>query len=208
MDYQPDYKHVSPATYGSLTGFYDFGCEVLGLGKSFKRRILDSIEIADGSTILDVGCGTGVFLELGKQKHANTKFVRIDPDERALEIAKQRLSQKNLEVELIQGYAEALPLDDNSVDHCFSSLAIHHVPDEHKLKATAEIYRVLKSGGRVVIADFGQSKWLFQYLRLFEKHIKGNLDGMIMKGLKDNSFRDIRILWKKWPGIQVISAKK
>lgn len=209
MSYKPAYEHIPPATYGFLTKFYDFGCEVLGLGKSFKRKILDSVEITDGSIILDVGCGTGVFLEVAKRKFPNSRVIGIDPDEEALAIARARLNRQHLIAELIHGYAEALSLSDKSIDICFSTLAFHHIPDGLKQKAIEEIRRVLKPGGKVVIADFGPSSNPFLKLILgFEKHVKGNFQGLVIESLRRCGFRNIFSAGRKFPGLEILTAEK
>ncbi len=181
----------------------------MGLGKKFKKRVLGSVPVQDGQSIADVGCGTGVFLEIAKEKYPHSRVVGLDPDKEALVIARSRLEKKKLAAELTEGRVETLPFPDDSFDFVFSTLAFHHIPDEHKPKAIQEIHRVLRNGGKLLIADFGESRsWSLRLLLGFERHVKGNFEGLIMAGLQANNFRDVKILWKKWPGIQVVFAKK
>ena len=97
-------------------------------------------------------------------------------------------------MELIEGYAENLPLSDNSVDVVYSSLVFHHLPNDIKKKAIDEMYRVLKPGGQVVIADLGESrnKFLARLFCLFTKfqYLKGNLAGLIPQYLNEAGFKN------------------
>jgi len=194
-----------------LTPFYDAGCALIGLGASFKQQILLSIPVADGEVIADIGCATGVLLELAKNKYPCSRVIGIDPDRKALDIARRRLSRTQLEVELHEAFAEALPMPDNSVDVCFSSLAFHHMQDEIKRKAIEEMKRVLKPGGRVVIADFGPTKgrWLRRLL-FFEKieYLKGNLEGVVPRYINEVGFKKLAVAGKKFPGVVIFIAKK
>lgn len=211
MPYKPDYKYLPPINWSILTPFYDFLCAISGLGTRFKRQVLNSAVIKDGMTVADIGCGTGVFLKIAKQQYPKAKFIGIDPDQVALAIAERRLAKAELEVELKEAFAESLPIQDHSVDICFSTLAFHHLPDEIKLKAIQEMHRVLKPNGIAIIADFGQSKSLFfRKMLFFEKleYLEGNLKGLIPQYFKSTGFQQPRIAGRHFPGIKIITAQK
>lgn len=211
MPYQPNYRYLPPLEYDWLTSWYDVTCTLVGLGRKFKEQVLYAIEVHDGEVIIDIGCATGVFMALAKQKYPRSRVIGVDPDARALAIARKRLAQSDLEVELHQAFAESLPLFDASVDACFSSLAFHHMPDDVKRKALEEMKRVLKSGGRIVIADFGpaKGKWLRRLL-FFEKieYLKGNLEGVVPRYVNELGFKKCIVVGRKFPGIVIFTAKK
>lgn len=207
MAYQPNYKYIPPLNKDFLTPIYDTLNGLVGLGKRFLRKVLTAAEIRDGDTVVDVGCGTGVLLALGKQQYPRTRFIGIDPDTRALGIARNRFAKNKFEVELIQAFAESVPLPDNSADRAVSSLVFHHLPDEIKRKAIQETYRILKPGGKVLIADFGPTKtsWMPKLLHLFEnaEYLKGNLEGLIPVYLQQAGFTEVKIVAKYFPGAAV-----
>lgn len=211
MTYKPDYRYIPPITWSILTPLYDFSCFVGGLGPRFKTKVLNAVELRDGMTVADVGCGTGVFLKIAKQKFPNVRFVGLDPDKQALGIAERRLARARLAVELRNVFAESLPLAGQSVDVCFSTLAFHHMPDDIKRKAIQEVYRVLKTGGKAVIADFGETKGVsFRKFFFFEKieYLEGNSRGLIPRYLKEAGFKNVRVVGHHFPGIDIVVAEK
>lgn len=211
MTYKPDYKYIPPVTWPILTPLFDFFCLIGGLGSRFKTQVLKTVPLSDGMIGIDIGCGTGVLLKIAKQKFPNIRFMGFDPDKQALGIAERRLKKERLSVELKEAFAESLPLPDQSVDVAFSTLALHHTPNEVKRKAIGEMYRVLKASGRVVIADLGETKSiLFRKLLFFEKieYLEGNFKGLIPQYLAEVGFKNVRIAGRHFPGIDIVVAEK
>ncbi|MBI4050649.1 MAG: class I SAM-dependent methyltransferase [Candidatus Doudnabacteria bacterium] len=209
MNHSSVYQYVPVANHPFLTRWYDFGCWILGLGPKFKKQVLDAVEIWDGATILDVGCGTGVLLELAKRKFPNSRVIGIDPDKPALALARSRTSRAGLDVELHEAFAESLPLADEESDFCFTSLALHHIPGNLKKQAIQEMYRVLKKGGWVVVADLGQTdSRLMRFILSFEPYAQGNLAGLIEKYLPEAGFKNLKLVGRKYPGIKILVGEK
>ena len=211
MTYKPKYKYLPPAGVSVFTPLYDFGCTITGLGKRFKTKVLSATLLSDSMVVADIGCGTGVFLKIAKQKYPRVQFVGLDPDKQALAIAERRLTKAGLSVELREAFAESLPLESQSVDVCFSMLAFHHMPDKVKHKAVQEMYRVLKPAGVAIIADFGETKSvLFRKILFFERpeYLEGNLKGLIPQYLKEVGFKIPEIISSHFPGIMIMRAQK
>jgi len=207
----PTYQHLPPFGRHWLTPVYDFFCTLVGLGRPFKARVLAAVVVPAAATIVDVGCGTGVLLEVVKLRHPTGTVIGVDPDSGALAIAARRLKRVHLDVTLHRAYAEALPIADRSADACFSTLAFHHLPNVGKRSAIEEMYRVLKPGGWVVIADFGPSQNVWLRRMLFFEHLenlRGNLDGLIPRYLAAAGFRNVRVVGRKFPGIAITVAQR
>jgi arsenite methyltransferase len=109
--------------------------------------------IPEGATVLDIGCGAGTDLLLAAQRiGAGGRAVGVDmtPAMRA-RAADGAATCRLGNVEVLDGDAARLPLEDHSVDVVISNGVLNLVPD--KTRAIAEIARVLKPNGRVQIAD-------------------------------------------------------
>lgn len=197
-------RYTPPAGLHSLTPLYDLLAWMTGFGKGYKRRVLHSIDLTGRETLLDVGCGTGVLLEVAKIDSPRIKAIGIDPDQHALQIARRRLDRAGLQAELHQAFGQSLPLPDASVDLCFSTLAFHHMSNEVKPKALSEIYRVLKEDGRFILSDFYASK-LRSRLRPKSTVMSGE---RLADYLEQAGFRNVRVLWTKFPFVQTIVAEK
>lgn len=146
-------------TEGSLirwAGYYDFVTNFMLVGHAgmLRKMTVDRALIKPGDSVLDVGCGTGAVTLLAKMRAANGKVYGIDPAPEMIAVAQKKAAHKNLDIDFRVGVIEALPFPDASVDVVTSSLMMHHLPEDLKRRGLAEIYRVLKPGGRLLIADF------------------------------------------------------
>jgi ArsR family transcriptional regulator len=105
--------------------------------------------LADATwTVGDLGCGTGQISAALAPFVAHV--VAVDASAPMLQAARRRL-QSFANVDLRRGELEALPIDDERLDAATLMLVLHHVPEP--ARALAEVSRVLKPGGRVIIAD-------------------------------------------------------
>jgi demethylmenaquinone methyltransferase/2-methoxy-6-polyprenyl-1,4-benzoquinol methylase/phosphoethanolamine N-methyltransferase len=148
-----------PETEGKLirwAPYYDFAVNLTSLGHArlLRRMTVDNALIKPGDTLLDVGCGTGEVALLAKTRAKAGKVYGIDPAPEMIAVARNKAARKKLDIDFRVGVIEALPFPDSSMDVVTSSLMMHHLPDDLKRRGLAEIYRVLKPGGRILIADF------------------------------------------------------
>ena len=150
----------SPAqTEGRLirwASFYDLSTNIMTLGRIHRLRSLtvDHTLLKSGKSILDVGCGTGGVTIPAKQRVGKIgKASGIDPAPEMIALARQKSSRAGLEIDFRLGVIESLPFPDETFDAVTSSLMMHHLPEHVRVKGLAEIRRVLKPGGRLLIAD-------------------------------------------------------
>lgn len=146
-------------TEGSLirwAGYYDFVTSFMMLGHAgmLRQMTVDGAAIQPGESVLDVGCGTGEVTLRAKKRAGNGTVYGIDPAPEMIAVARKKAVRKKLDIDFRVGVIEALPFPDSSIDAVTSSLMMHHLPDDLKKRGLAEIYRVLKPGGRLLIADF------------------------------------------------------
>jgi ubiquinone/menaquinone biosynthesis C-methylase UbiE len=139
---------------------YDTQVEVLftGAADAMRRRALAPIATwLHGRNQrdvhgLDVGCGTGRLLASLHSAWPGLKLAGIDLSAPYLEEAR-RLIGRTARVKLIEAAAETLPFDDARLDLVVSSFLLHELPKEIRAQVLAEMARVLKPGGLVVIVD-------------------------------------------------------
>jgi ubiquinone/menaquinone biosynthesis C-methylase UbiE len=109
--------------------------------------------IGPGDRVLDVGCGTGYLTRLAAEAAVpGGAVLGIDPSPQALERA--RRSRGPMNCTFVIGTAEALDAGNGAFDVVVSSLTIHHIPETARSSALAEMFRVLRPGGRLLVADF------------------------------------------------------
>jgi len=102
------------------------------------------------NAILEIGCGRGAFAAALAMQFPNARVTALDPSERAITKAQGRFVQ-HTNIQFVEGFAEQLPVPDNSVDLAFANLSFHHWED--KQKGLGEVARVLKPGGLFILND-------------------------------------------------------
>lgn len=123
--------------------------------REFRRRTADLAQIQPGETVLDVGCGTGTLaMEVQPRVGTTGHVVGIDASTQQIARARAKAARRKVPVDFQIGLIERLPVPDQTFDVVLSTLMMHHLPDDLKRRGLAETARVLKPGGRLVIADF------------------------------------------------------
>ena len=165
------------ANFSNIYKFYDLVNTVLTLGfdKSWRDKAVSNLI---GNTVLDLGSGTGAAFD----QLINYETTAIDPDKKMLEL--------NSFENKVLGSAEDLPFDDNSFDNVFCSFVWRNVSDTNK--ALAEVYRVLKPGGKFILLDMTRPKNSF--LRMLHKI--GTFKVLHLIGLFTFNLKEYRFLYK------------
>lgn len=126
-----------------------------GKWQAVRHTILDLAQLQPGESMLDVGCGTGTQALLAKQRVGATGRVSgIDPAGQMIGRAHRKATRRGLSVDFQVGTIEQLAFPDQSFDLALSTFMMHVLPDDLKRQGLAEIARVLKPGGRLLVVDF------------------------------------------------------
>ena len=125
-----------------------------------KKEVLGNLDLTHAiieriqgcGVVADLGCGTGEMLSrlLTRQ---NTRLIGVDASPEMLEQARIRLPEKQT-LELRLGELENLPMRDQEADAVAMSMVLYHIVEPEK--SIMEVARVLKGGGRFVLADFSR----------------------------------------------------
>ena len=175
--------------------------------------------LKEGETVLDLGSGAGFDAFLASTKVGKTgKVIGVDMTEEMLVKARENVQKGGYtNVEFRKGDIEDLPIEDNSIDVIISNCVINLAPNKEKV--FKEAYRVLKTGGRLMVSDVVLTKPLTEELKNDKELLIGCVSGAILKEdylnfLKKAGFANIDI-YKEMPafledyGLSItFSAKK
>lgn len=142
--------------HGSRLDLYDPLVRITVRERRFKRRLLAAAALASGSRVLDLGCGTGTLAVMAKRRAPRAWVAGIDADPAAITLARRKAMRHGLAIDFVLGLGQALPFSDRSFDRVLSTLFFHHLTHAGKQAALSEIWRVLKPGGQLHLADFGR----------------------------------------------------
>lgn len=121
-----------------------------------ERLILELLGDVDRLDVLDVGCGDGALAATLSGRGA--RVTGLDPDVRMLDAARARAEAGSLDLTLVPGRAEALPFADQAFDRVVAVTVLCFIPQADR--AIAEMARVLRPDGRLVIGELGRwSLW-------------------------------------------------
>lgn len=148
----------SAASHGHVLGsprMYDFTVELFFLGRrrSSYQALVVAADIQPGQRVLDVGCGTGYFARAIAAAVGRAGLVLgVDPSPSMIDFARRKAaSVPNGQFQV--GAAEALPFPSDHFDVVVSSLVLHHLPEDGRLRALQEMRRVLRPGGKLLVAE-------------------------------------------------------
>jgi len=139
----------------------------LGRASALRDQTTDLAGLRPGERVLEVGCGTG---EVAQRARARVgpegEVVGVDPSADMIAVARKKATRAGLTIDYRIAAIEALPFADGSFDVVLSSLMMHHLPDDLKAVGLAEVRRVLKPGGRLLIVEFMRPRGLLARLAM------------------------------------------
>ena len=134
---------------------YDLFVDVFFLGRrraSF-RTLIAAAGVQPGQRVLDVGCGTGYFARLlARVVGPDGQVVGVDPSPEMIDYARRKAGDVS-SCQFQLGTVEALELPAESFDVVVSSLVLHHLPEDLRVPALREMWRVLRPGGTLLVAE-------------------------------------------------------
>lgn len=134
-----------------------------------RRKLIAAIQ-GQPQRILDLGCGTGSATLMLKQEFPTATVTGLDLSPYMLVVAAQKARKAKQSIQWQHGLAEATGLQDNQFDLVTASFLLHETPPEISQAILQECFRLLKSGGQVLVLDGNQRRlrhanWLIQLFR-------------------------------------------
>jgi len=168
--------------FAAIAPRYDLVNTVLSFGMHhlWRRKVVKLSGVGQGDNILDCATGTGDLALIFKRKVGlSGRVVGVDFCAPMLKLAADKADRKGLELHLKQTDVLDLPFDDGEFDCASIAFGIRSIDD--RAGCLREMARVVKSGGRVLVLEFGQPRGrLFGPLyRWYSKHALPRLGGLL-----------------------------
>jgi len=149
-------EFIPALRYDWLTKIYDPIVQFTMPEEKFKKALIAQANIKDNDYVLDFGCGSLTLSLMAKQIKPSALIHAVDVDENILRIASDKLKQTGEEIFIQRYEGRVLPYPSNTFNRVMSSLVFHHLDREQKMNSLYEIFRILKPGGELHIADWGK----------------------------------------------------
>ncbi|MFE7743273.1 class I SAM-dependent methyltransferase [Nocardia sp. NPDC057455] len=168
---------------------------LLDRGDRLNGRLAELARPAPGADVVDIGCGPGDLARVLARRVG--QVTGVDPSPQMIDYATARCRDlANCRFEL--GTAQSLPLPDASADLVTCTFAMHHIPEPHRTDAIAQMFRVLRPGGKLLLADTHPTGVLRSALvrvmaRLAARHTHdtGHDHGDPLAGVDIRRYRDV-----------------
>ena len=187
-------RYITALSFKWLTPLYDPLLKWVMREETFKHKLIQQANLQPNMKILDLGCGTGTLTLMLKREQPEAEVTGLDGDPQVLDIARKK--SRDIDIQWDEGLASLLPYPDSVFDRVVTSLVIHHLSTDDKLRAFKEVYRVLKPQGELYVLDFGAphsplTRFMTTYMHRLEE-VADNFDGLIPQFITEAGFRSVR----------------
>jgi ubiquinone/menaquinone biosynthesis C-methylase UbiE len=193
-------KFIPALGYDFLTAYYDWAIKLTMPEKKFRDLLVEEVNPTAGEKILEFGFGTGQNLLLVKANCPETNLFGLDIDPKVKAITEHKLSRRGLFLPLDLYNGGDFPYTTSKFDKVYSCLVFHQLDAETKLACLREIHRVLKRGGKLVIADWGKAdgkimRLAFGLVQLLDgfKTTNDNVQGRIPDFISEAGFQNVEV---------------
>ena len=181
-----------------LTPAYDAVVRATTRERTFKVALIKQADFQPGQQVLDIACGTGTLAVWIKQRCPEVSLSGIDADPDILEIAARKATRAQVSIQYEQGLASRLPYPDAYFHRVVSSLFFHHLTWSKKQCVAQELYRVIRPGGELHVADWGRASGVFDRcafvaIQLLDgiENTRDNVQGRLIELFEDAGFANV-----------------
>ena len=150
--------YLPAVRFDLLTPLFDVFVRATTRERIFKERLLEQARLEDGLDVLDLGAGTGTLALWAKERVPGVRIRGLDGDPAIIRQATRKAARADVEIPFDEGMSYDLPYEDQSFDRVLSSLFFHHLVLRDKERTIAEVARVLRPGGELHVADWGEPR--------------------------------------------------
>lgn len=198
MRHSHDSKYVPALGFHWLTPCYDAVVGATTRERRFKHALIRQANIAAGQRVLDLACGTGTLAIWLKQACPDAEVVGVDGDSAVLARAGRKAQRAAVALQFDEALSSALPYPPASFDRVLSSLFFHHLSWADKQRTAEEIFRVLRPGGQLHVADWGKAgngamRGLFFAIQLLDgfSNTQDNVEGRLIELFEKAGFAEV-----------------
>jgi ubiquinone/menaquinone biosynthesis C-methylase UbiE len=195
MRQSPEDRYVPALSFNWLTPYYDVVVGTTTRERAVKQALIMQACLEPGQQVLDLASGTGTLAIWIKQHQPLLDVTGVDGDPAILAIASKKAKKASIDIHLDHALSYSLPYPAIHFDRVVSSLFFHHLSWENKQRTAQEVFRVLKPGGELHVADWGRPtnplmRGLFLSIQLLDgfKNTRDNVSGKLIELFEDAGF--------------------
>jgi len=194
-----DFHYVPALRFHWLTPYYDMVVRATTRERIVKYALIKQADLVQaGQQVLDLASGSGTLAIWMAQQHPNADVTGVDGDPGIVAIARGKAHRAQVAIRFDVARSDHLPYDDESFDKVVSSLFFHHLSWVSKQRTAQEVFRVLKPGAEIHIADWGKPtnrvmRWLFVFIQLLDgfSNTRDNVAGRLIELLEGAGFIEV-----------------
>ena len=172
----------------------------LGRERVLRDETVNLAQVKAGDCILEIGCGTGTLTLAAKRKAGPSgKAFGIDTIPGMIEASQRKAAEANEDITFQPGSIDNIPFSANQFDVVMCSFMIFHMPESVRRKGIAEIHRVLKPQGRLLVLD----------MALPAQPLSRAIAKMLFGGMLEHELQELRPLMEAsgFSNIEIAPAK-
>jgi ubiquinone/menaquinone biosynthesis C-methylase UbiE len=188
------------------TKYYDTTVALLTREQRWRSAAVRQLRLEPGDVVVDLGCGTASLAILMKRCQPGARIIGVDPDPEVLAIARAKVRKAGLDIEDIEDIEFVQGMGDEAAElvgpgaatKTVSSLVLHQCPVPMKTAIITNMFKLLRPGGEMVIADFGLQRSALMRLgfRLVQwadgkADTQPNADGVLPELIERAGFVDV-----------------
>ena len=200
MQSPADSKFVPALGFNWLTPYYDAVVGATTRERRFKQALIEQARIEANHSVLDLASGTGTLAIWIKQHQPQAEIIGVDGDPAILALARRKAQQAGVAVQFDHALSHGLPYPAAHFDRVVSSLFFHHLSWADKVATAHELFRVLKPGAELHVADWGRAtnpmmRALFLFIQLLDgfDNTQDNASGKLITLFEQTGFVDVSL---------------